>query len=196
MPEPIQISMLGSFSIRLGDRCVDDHSNRMRKVWLLLAYMIYNRNARCTQEQYMTLLQSSKGTEDFSDPSGRMKALFYRARAMLDQLYPGAGHDLIVRKNGTYCWNTEFPVILDTEEFERLRTAPAETEDARLEQLLQALAVDKRLSLSATVPTAILLKDPRLAERDMLREGVSVLKKLTAHLFPPATYSTPQQRSS
>ena len=141
MPEPIQISMLGSFSIRLGDRCVDDHSNRMRKVWLLLAYMIYNRNARCTQEQYMTLLQSSKGTEDFSDPSGRMKALFYRARAMLDQLYPGAGHDLIVRKNGTYCWNTEFPVILDAEEFERLRTAPAETEDARLEQLLQTLAL-------------------------------------------------------
>lgn len=139
MPDTIHISMLGSFSIRLGDRCVDDHSNRMRKVWLLLAYMIYNRNARSTQDQYMTLLRGSKGDEDFSDPAGRMKALFYRARAMLDQLYPGAGHDLIVRKNGTYCWNTEFPLRLDTDEFERLRTAPAENEDARLELLLQAV---------------------------------------------------------
>ncbi len=46
--------------------------------------------------------------------------------------------------------------------------------------LLQAMGIDKRLSLSATRPTALLLKDPRLPERDMLREGVAVLKKLTA----------------
>jgi len=44
---------------------------------------------------------------------------------------------------------------------------------------LPALAVDKRLAFSAT-PAALLLKDPRLEERDMLREGVAVLKKLTA----------------
>lgn len=43
---------------------------------------------------------------------------------------------------------------------------------------LQALQTDKRLSLSATRPTALLLKDPRLDERAMLREGIAVLKKL------------------
>lgn len=48
--------------------------------------------------------------------------------------------------------------------------------------LLRALAVDQRLSLSAAKPTALLLKDGRLQERDMLREGVSVMKKLTARL--------------
>lgn len=98
MPDTIRITMLGNFSIQCGDSCVDDHSNRMRKVWLLLAYMIYNRNSRITQEQYLSLLQGAKGTEEFDDPSGRMKALFYRARAMLDQLYLGAGHQLITRK--------------------------------------------------------------------------------------------------
>ena len=45
--------------------------------------------------------------------------------------------------------------------------------------LLQAMSLtDRRLSLSATRPSAILLKDPRLQERDMLREGVKVLKQL------------------
>ena len=44
---------------------------------------------------------------------------------------------------------------------------------------LQALSqTDGRLSLSAKGPTALLLRDASLAERDMLREGVKVLKKL------------------
>ena len=49
--------------------------------------------------------------------------------------------------------------------------------------LLKALSeTDGRLSLSAKPPVGILLKDPRLAERDMLKEGVKVLKKLTANV--------------
>ena len=45
--------------------------------------------------------------------------------------------------------------------------------------LLPALSqTDRRLSLSAKGPTALLLRDPALAERDMLREGVKVLKQL------------------
>jgi len=46
---------------------------------------------------------------------------------------------------------------------------------------LPAMSVDKRLSFSAA-PAALLLKDPRLEERDMLREGVAVLKKLNAKI--------------
>ena len=49
--------------------------------------------------------------------------------------------------------------------------------------LLQAMTdTDKRLSLSAQKPTALLLKEPRLLERDMLREGVKVLARLTARM--------------
>ena len=139
MPQNLQVTMLGGFSIGDGDNRVDDSSNRMRKVWLLLAYIIYNRNARITQEQYLSLLQGAKGVEETEDPSGRMKALFYRVRAMLDQIRTGAGHTLIVRKNGTYCWNNDCTVTLDVEEFDRLRTASAADADAKLELLLQAL---------------------------------------------------------
>lgn len=140
MSHKLRISMLGGLTIRQGEQFIDDSSNRMRKVWLLLAYLIYSRGSHTTQEHYLALLQGSKGGEA-EDLSGRLKALFYRARAMLDQVAPDAGHKLIIRKNGTYCWNTEFPIEVDTEEFDRLRTAPAADEEARLALNLQALAL-------------------------------------------------------
>ena len=41
---------------------------------------------------------------------------------------------------------------------------------------------DKRLSLSSKKPTSLLLVVPRLQERDMLHEGVKVMKKLVARM--------------
>ena len=47
--------------------------------------------------------------------------------------------------------------------------------------LLQAMQeTDKRLVASNGVPPAILLRDPALPVRDMLKEAVKVMKKLTA----------------
>ena len=143
MADILQVSMLGGFSLRQGEHTLNDQSNRMRKVWLLLAYMVYNRSSRSSPEQYLALIQGSKGFEEMDDPSGRLKALLYRTRSLLDQLWPGAGHDLIVRRNNTYCWNTEIPVELDIDRFDLLRSAPAEDEEARLGLLLQALALFK-----------------------------------------------------
>lgn len=136
----IQVCMLGGFSIARGDRKIDDGSNRMRKVWLLLAYMIYNRNRHIPQESYLSLLQGKAGDEAL-DPNGNLKALFYRARTMLNQIDDDAGHNLIVRKSGSYNWNTDLPLQLDVEQFEQLckEGSAAENDAARLELLLQAL---------------------------------------------------------
>lgn len=140
MSEPVCVSMLGGFSITRAGIRIDDTNNRMRKVWLLLAYLIYTRRTKTTQEQYLALTQGS-GT-DVDDPSGRLKALFYRARTMLDPLGPRAGHELILHTNGNYTWNTDIPLQLDVEEFDRLYTAAAtQVGDSRLELLLQALAL-------------------------------------------------------
>lgn len=140
MSEILTVRMLGSFSIEQNGRFVDDHSNRMRKVWLLLAYLIYSRNRRATQDNYLSLLQGAGG-DDSADPNGRLKAMFYRARTMLNQLGDTAGHDLIVRRDGTYAWNNDVPLFLDVEEFDRLCTAAAAAAngDEQLEQYLQAL---------------------------------------------------------
>lgn len=140
MSDQLHIKMLGGFSIQYGEYSIDDQNNRMRKVWLLLAYLIYNRNRRITQEQYLSLLQGA-GSDDSADPNGKLKAMLYRARTMLNQLDESAGHDWIIRKNGSYAWNTEIPLTLDVEEFEKLCKAAAasENEQERLALYGQAL---------------------------------------------------------
>ena len=130
MPETISVRMLGGFSIEWGNRQINDGSNRMRKIWLLLAYLIYHRNNAVTQEHFVSLLRG-KNSDDPLDIANNLKAMFYRARTMLDQLDDTAGHDLIIRKEGNYAWNTEIPLHLDAEDFERLcrEGAAAEGQD-------------------------------------------------------------------
>ena len=150
------VNMLGSFSIEKGEQRIDDSSNRMRKVWLLLACLIYSRHSQLTQEHYINLLQG--GSEESADPNGKLKALFYRVRTMLNQLDGSAGHDWIIRKNGTYAWNTDIPLTLDVEEFEKLCSAAtaAENDERRLELYRQALELYRgdllpKLSMEAWV---------------------------------------------
>ena len=141
--EPIlYVQMLGGFSVSRGEQTLDDNSNRMKKVWLLLAYLIYTRQKRKTQDQYIALIRGADATE-VEDPAGRLKALFYRSRTLLNQLYSTAGHDLIVRRGGSYGWNTEIPIRVDVEEFDRLRSlaAAAPTEEEKLSLYRQALAL-------------------------------------------------------
>jgi hypothetical protein len=59
---------------------------------------------------------------------------------MLDQLGDQAGHELIIRKNGTYAWNSDIPLELDVEEFDTLLSAAAnQSGEERLATLLQAM---------------------------------------------------------
>ena len=140
--QQVKIQMLGGFSVTFDGKTVDDSANRMRKVWLLLSYLVYNRNAVPSQERYLALLQGAGG-EESADPNGKLKAMFYRVRTMLNTLSPTAGHDWIVRRDGTYCWNNEVEVVLDTEEFEFLCRAATETaeDDKRLALYTKALSL-------------------------------------------------------
>ncbi len=115
----INITMLGDFSIGCGDVILDESANRQRKVWLALSYLIYSRNSRVTQDGLLSVIRGADFTE-IDDPAGRLKALLYRSRSLLDKLYDGAGHELITRRNNAYCWNPDIPVWLDVDEFEEL----------------------------------------------------------------------------
>ncbi len=139
MSEPLYVTMLGSFCVKSEHGSIDEHSNRMRKVWLLLAYLIYTRRSRITQNDLLSVIQGADSSE-VEDPAGRLKALLYRSRAMLDGLYEGAGHTLIQRKNGSYCWNSDQTLTLDAEEFDRLCKAAATAQGSeKLELYRQAL---------------------------------------------------------
>lgn len=137
--QSLQVCMLGDFSIRLGDHEIDDGGNRSRKVWLLLAYMIYTRSRSVTNEELASLLWSD---EDASvNPLNAMKTMFHRARSFLDKLGDGVGHQLILRQKGGYIWNTEIPLILDTDQFESLcqQGRSASNADMKIDCWLQAL---------------------------------------------------------
>lgn len=140
MSNALYVTMLGSFSIQSGQNTVDEHSNRMKKVWLLLAYLIYSRKRRVTQNDLLDVIRGADSGE-VDDPAGRLKALLYRSRGMLDGLYEGAGHHLIQRQNGAYCWNSQAELILDAEEFDRLckAAAAAATAEEKLELYRQAM---------------------------------------------------------
>ncbi len=153
----IHVNMLGRFSIERDGQRIDDSTNRMRKVWLLLAYLIYSRHGTITPEGIDALLNSAGG-EDSADPNSRIKAMLYRARTQLNQLGKGAGHELILHKRGTYAWNDQLPLELDVEEFERLCAAADKEpdEDAQLALYTQALELYRgdflpKLSMEAWV---------------------------------------------
>lgn len=137
----LQVRMLGGFSLRLGDREINDGDNRSRKIWLLMAYMIYCRNRPISQEELTDLLWGEE--ERSSNPINALKTMFHRVRSLLNQLDSTAGHELIVRREGTYAWNPDVPFSLDTDEFEALcrKGAAQDDEDQRLDAYLQALAL-------------------------------------------------------
>lgn len=137
----LKVQMLGTFSISLGGVSVDDSSNRSRKIWLLLAYLAYNRNRTVSQEELVTLLWGAE--EENDNPAGALKTAFWRARQMLEPLGPSIGKELILRKSGGCRWNPEIPTEVDIEQFEALCCAGTENEDEgeRLDAFREALAL-------------------------------------------------------
>lgn len=97
MHEPmLQVQMLGKFAIRCGDRVIADDDDRSRKVWLLLAYLIFNRSrtfsqqelirinlrkgdvvARCSASQYVIMLPRAN-YENSCMVADRLMNAFYR----------------------------------------------------------------------------------------------------------------------
>ena len=137
--QTIRVQMLGGFSLRLGNNEINDSDNRSKKVWLLLAYMIYRRQRSIPQDSFFELLWGSK--EGNTNPINALKTMFHRARSTLDGLEPSIGHRLIIRQEGSYAWNTDIPLECDIDEFESLCRAAAAATDRqqRLSLYLQAL---------------------------------------------------------
>jgi len=137
----LKVNMLGEFSVTLGDARISDGSNRAKKIWLLLAYLMYHRNRVVPQEELISLLWGNE--EKNENPTGALKTAFWRARQILDGLGEDMGRDLILRKGGGCRWNPDIPMELDAEKFENLYRAGKhlEDEDIRLDALREALAL-------------------------------------------------------
>lgn len=137
----LQVQMLGQFTLRYGDRTISDSDDRSRRVWSLLAYMLYNHGRSFAQEELIHLYWSNG--EKSADPGNALKSIFHRIRTALDKLQPGLGRLLIRRKAGRYFWNNVMPLSLDIEDFEtHFHVAEAAGDnDVRLAEYQAALAL-------------------------------------------------------
>lgn len=131
--------MLGTFTLRCGDCVVSDAGNRSKKVWTLLAYLICNRDRSISQSKLISLLWGDESESD--NPENALRITLHRLRAQLDGLWPGAGRELIVRRDGGYCWAGSDCMELDYVRFEALLQREAPDADARLQNLLDALSL-------------------------------------------------------
>lgn len=139
--EPIQIRMLGEFSLRAGENSISDAGSRSKKVWSLLAYLLCNRDRCVSQQKLIDLLWGDDS--DSANPENALRITLHRLRALLDQLWPGAGRELILRKDGGYCWNDSASVTLDCERFDALCRTSQAGEEERLGDYLEALSLYK-----------------------------------------------------
>ena len=137
--EALRVCMFGEFSLSLNGQTINDSDNRSKKIWLLLAYMIYFRNRGISQEELIELLWGDE--ESSSNPINALKTMFHRTRNMLDRLGAGTGHTLIVRRQGDYTWNPDLPCSFDVDEFDAgcQKAKSASDDEARIEAYLRVL---------------------------------------------------------
>ena len=116
--KPLEVNMFQEFSLRFGDATINDSSSRAKKIWLLLAYLLYNRTRPVPLTEISELLWTEE--ELGSNPLNALKTMLHRVRAVLEPLTGGDAVSFILRQDAAYAWNPAIPVRLDADEFEQL----------------------------------------------------------------------------
>lgn len=138
-PNLLKINMFGEFSLTYGENRIDDTSNRSKKIWALLAYLITFRDKEVSQEELIDLLWSNNERDN---PANNLKTLLHRVRSMIDVLGIGDSRHIVRYRRGSYSWYCPVPMVLDTQIFEELCSKGSDITrpiSQRIEYYLQAL---------------------------------------------------------
>ncbi|MCL2633058.1 MAG: winged helix-turn-helix domain-containing protein [Oscillospiraceae bacterium] len=139
----IEISLLGDFSIKYGDRVINEKNDRSRKKWALLKYLIAFREREISQNELIELLWAES---DSSNPAGALKTQLHRLRTALAELNLPADKEIIVNYMNGYAFNTSLDCVIDTAEFEKyfkLSTRQGISEEEQLENCRKAIEIYK-----------------------------------------------------
>lgn len=135
----LHITMLGEFTISYRGKSIRDQSNRSKKPWNLLEYLIAFRAKEISQNELIELLWEDESSEN---PAGALKVLLHRVRKILEELEYDGEESLIVQRRGTYAWNQNVKYAIDTDLFEDYcKKAMSDTlsEEERISLMLDAL---------------------------------------------------------
>ena len=120
MEKPVQITMLGKFTIYgpgLARPRLISLTGRSRRLWILVAYLIMNRERGVpAQELIDWLWPEAVGI----NPVSTLQNNISRARNALEELGLEDGKRLIANTSGTYFWAPDRETELDCERFARL----------------------------------------------------------------------------
>ena len=117
MEKPVQITMLGKFTI-YGDGLARPRlvslTGRSRRLWILVVYLILNRERGVpAQELIDWLWPEATGI----NPVSTLQNNISRARNALEELGLRDGKKLISNRSGTYYWAPNTETVLDCEQF-------------------------------------------------------------------------------
>ena len=135
----LHIQMFGNFALQAGGHTISDNDNRTKKIWLLLAYLICHKNRIIPHKELIKLLWGDDPSS--SNPENALRITLHRLRVQLDQLWPTAGKDLIIYKETGYRWNSDYPLCVDTEQFEALCNTKAAASSDLLAAYTDALSL-------------------------------------------------------
>lgn len=117
MRESVEITMLGKFTIfgpgMAGPKAVS-LTGRARRLWILTAYLILNRERGVSARELIDLLWPDS---ESSDPMATLQNNVSRARNALEELGLRDGKKLICNRSGTYYWAPNTETVLDCEQF-------------------------------------------------------------------------------
>ncbi len=139
----IEITMLGGFTLKVGNKSISDNSNRAHQLWNLLEYLIAFRNREISHEELISALWPNDNSDN---PANALKNLIYRVRSALANNGISESKEMIVYRRGAYSYNNSLPTRVDTEEFEALVRSAADISlpnDERIHRYLKALELYK-----------------------------------------------------
>jgi len=145
--KPVEIAMLGEFSVKYGEASVSDRNERTGKKWSLLKYLIAHRDREISQNELIELFWADSKS---GNPVGALKTLLHRLRAALSALNLPENTDLIVNHTGGYAISRDMiasgEIVIDSAEFERLikqAALPELGEEEQLEYYREAIGLYK-----------------------------------------------------
>lgn len=112
----ISIRMLGKFDVMVDEQSVEKQLAKSKKGTRLLQYLILRGGESAPNFKLYEVLWED---EQSSNPEGALKTLVSRTRTILSEIAPDLGN-AIVTERGSYRFNTQLGIQVDTLEFEHL----------------------------------------------------------------------------
>lgn len=134
----IRATLFGKFQLSDGVQVLDEETIRSEMVTKLLVYLLIHRNEELTIPE---ITEALWWNGEVDNPTGALKNLMYRLRSTLKKKF-GDGQEYILTKRGSYGWNPEIPVELDSEQFEKYCTRAKDTEEISEKRSLFERAVE------------------------------------------------------